>query len=70
MSIEADWITTRIDAAKKISPVPDAVSTQLTELLKGQLSERQLLAAEASTIAGLLISDIASPNQPSDKEEK
>jgi hypothetical protein len=69
MPDETNWITTRIDAAKKIYPVTDAVATRLAVLLKDQLADRQLPSAEALTIARLLILDMASLNQ-SGSEEK
>jgi hypothetical protein len=69
MSDETAWITEQVNAAKKTNPVPNAVSTQLAELLKGKLSERQLTTAEASTIAGLLIRDMASANEPGGNEK-
>ncbi len=69
MPDETNWITTRIDAAKKIHPVTDAASTRLAELLKSQLSERLLPTADASTIAGLLILDMASLNHSVGEKE-
>jgi hypothetical protein len=69
MSEEAAWITQEVNAVKSTHPVPDSVSARMTELLKGQLSERQLTSTELTTVAGLLIMDMASPNQLS-KEEK
>ena len=65
MSEEIAWITEQVNAAKKINPVPNAVSTQLAGLLKGKLSERQLTTAEASTLAVLLIKDMTCVNEPS-----
>jgi hypothetical protein len=66
---EIAWIMEQVNAAKKIYPVPNAVSKRLTELLKDKLSLRQLTTAEASTLAGILILDMAHVNEPDSEEE-
>ncbi len=54
------WITARITQSHKLYPsVTEAVSTRLQQLLKGQLSERQLTQAELGAVAKALIDDMA-----------
>lgn len=54
------WITARITDNRKRHPsVTEAVSTRLQELLKGQLSERQLTQVELGNVAIALIEGMA-----------
>lgn len=69
MSDEATWIAEQANKAKKTHPVPDSVSTRMVELLKGQLSERQLTPKEMSAVTELLIKDMATLNKPSSEEK-
>jgi hypothetical protein len=58
------WITARItDACKRHPSVTEAVSARFQELVKGQLSERQLTQVELGSVAKALIEDMgpASP---------
>ncbi len=59
------WIDERVSKAKKAHPtVTDSTATRMTELLKGQISERQLRATELTKIANDLIADMAEPAPP------
>jgi hypothetical protein len=64
MSKDVNWITARITEARKLHPtVTEAVSTQIEELLRGQLSERELSTAKLSKVAKALIADMVPPSQ-------
>jgi len=50
------WISARITESRSNHPaVTDAVSARMEEMLKGQLSERQLTATELTKLAKALI---------------
>lgn len=59
MSTDDLWITVRITETRKHHPlVIEAVSSRMEEMLKGQLSERQLPRGELTNIATTLIADM------------
>ncbi len=59
MSNEIQWITTRVNEARKVhASVTEAVSARIEGLLKGQLSERQLTQKELTGVARTLIADM------------
>ena len=59
MSNDDHWIAARIGDAREQSPlITHAVSTLVGELLKGQLSQRQLPRGELSTVAIRLLADM------------
>jgi hypothetical protein len=59
MSNEVHWISTRITEARNRYPiVTEAVSVRTAELLKEQLTERQLSAKELTSVAKALIADM------------
>ena len=59
MSNDDHWVTTRITEVKQFHPlVTEAVLAQIGQLLKGELSERQLPAAERKSVAGALLADM------------
>ena len=59
MSNDEHWITTRITEVKKLHPlVTEAVLARIGQLLKGQLSERQLRPTQRKSVAGALIADM------------
>ena len=60
MSNDDRWIPTRITEARKDRPlVTAAVAARIDQLLKGQLSERQLPSTELTSVAMALIADMA-----------
>lgn len=64
MSTDDYWITTRVNEARtRHRLVPESVSSQVAELLKGQLSEQQLSPKDLTSVAKALIADIV-PAQP------
>ena len=59
MSNDVQWLTARITKARKLHAlVTEAVSARITQLLTGQLSERQLSSTELTRIASTLIADM------------
>ncbi len=70
MPNEESWIAGRTADARKRNPlVPEAVSAGMQELLKGQLSERQLTQVELRSIAEALIKDLV-PASPGAKAKE
>lgn len=64
MSTDDYWITTRVNEAWTRHPlVTESVSSQMAELLKGQLSEQQLSPSDLTSVAKALIADMV-PAQP------
>ena len=64
MSNDIQWLTARITTARKLHvSVTEAASVRITQLLTGQLSERQLSSTELTKVASMLIADMvpASP---------
>ncbi len=60
MSKADDWIETRVRHARKSHPtVTEAVTRRMKTLLNSKISERQLSSTELTSIAKLLISDMA-----------
>ena len=65
MTDQDQWIIKRMGEARKLhSAVTEAVSTEIEQLLKGQLRERHVPAKELVRIAKKLISDMV----PADPE--
>jgi hypothetical protein len=61
MSNDDSWIAARIREARERSPlVTEVVSARMGDLLKGQISERQLSSGELATVAVQLLSDMVS----------
>ena len=59
MSNDAQWVTARITEARKVhDSVTEAVSARIEDLLKGELSERQLTEKELKGVARALIADM------------
>ena len=50
-----DWVTTRVDAASKISPVSDAVTTEIKKQLNSNMREHALRPAELTDLAKNLL---------------
>lgn len=70
MLAEDHWITTRITRARTDLPsVTEAVSSQMAELLRGQLSEQQLSHVELANVAKALIASMvpAPPKKDADR---
>ena len=64
------WVTTRITEVIKLHPlVTEAVLARIGQLLKGQLSERQLTPTERKSVAGALIADMV-PVPPNTEAKK
>ena len=64
------WITARIAEARKgHASVLDAVAVRLEDLLRDQLSERQLTPTELRSIATALIADMV-PTPPKAETKK
>jgi hypothetical protein len=62
MTNDFGWITARITEARKGHVfVTDAVSARMTELLSGQLTERQLTPTELISVAEELIAHMVPP---------
>jgi len=60
MSSGEHWIKTRIAKAReRHASLTDGASDRLSQLLMGQLSERQNSASELTSIARALIADMA-----------
>lgn len=71
MSNSVHWITARIaEVRKRHDSVNKAVASRLEEMLKGQLSERQLSPVELKHIANTLIADMAAPATPKDEAKQ
>ena len=70
MSNDDHWTTTRITEARKRHPlVTETVSARIEQLLKGQLSERQIPPTELKSVATGLIGDMdPSPPKPEAKQ--
>lgn len=69
MSNDDNWITNRsIEARDRSLLVTEAVSARIDQLLKGQLSERQLPSTELARVAKALIADMV-PTPPKAAEE-
>lgn len=69
MSKQADWTKVVVDESRKIhEPVTDTAASRIEELLKTQLTHRQIPAAELKSLAATLISDMA-PQQPETENE-
>lgn len=65
MSNGDDWIQKRIVEAQKAHPsITDAAATRMKQLLRGQLSERQLRSTELTSTAKKLIADMSIPVSP------
>ena len=59
MIAEDQWIITRVGKARKLHiAVTEAASVRLEQLLRGQLSERQLSSTEIMKVAMALIADM------------
>lgn len=59
MSNEAEWITARINEARKDYPsVTKAVLSRIEKLLSGKLSEKQLTLTEFTSVAESLINEM------------
>ncbi len=55
-----DWVSKLVEKAQKAHPsVTEAAATRMKELLKGQLSDRQLRSTELTSTAKALISDMS-----------
>ncbi|MDH4185986.1 MAG: hypothetical protein OEV08_03225 [Nitrospira sp.] len=63
MASDPSWVSTRINEAHKANPsVAESVLKNVEELLKAQMSERQLSSKELAEIAKTLIAaNIAAP---------
>jgi len=69
MAEYSDWIATRVGAARiSHAFMTEAALRRLEDLLKGQLSERQLNPKELAKIAKELIADMMIPTKPNAKE--
>jgi len=67
MAADDSWISIRITEALATCPlVSDAVSSRIADLLKGDLSERQLSKPELTSVAKALIVDMASVSLEAD----
>jgi hypothetical protein len=65
MSNGDDWISKRVEEAQRAHPsVTDAAATRMKQLLRGQLSERQLRSIELTSTAKTLISDMSTLPPP------
>ncbi len=60
MPNDDQWITARVAEARSHHPlVTEAVSARIALLLNGELSERPLPPAQLTTVARVLIADMA-----------
>lgn len=70
MSNDTEWITVRINEAKKLNmSVIPAVPTKLEELLKGILSERQLTPKELISVADELIGVVVTASKKQEGQQ-
>ena len=70
MSNDTEWITGRINEAKKLNmSVFPAAPTRLEELLKGQLSERQLTHKELNNVADELIGGMVTASKKLEEKQ-
>jgi hypothetical protein len=67
--MENDWIETRIDAALKAYPVPNAVAAAIKEQLRATMSERALRPSELTDLAKTLVS-LANTAPPAKEEAR
>ena len=63
-----DWITTRIDQAKKKSRVADSAASEIEKQLNGTMCERPLRPAELGILAKKLLE--ATDDPPADEVVK
>lgn len=65
MSNSDDWISKRVEEAQKThASVTVATAIRIKQLLKGQLSERQLRSPELTITAKTLIADMSTLDPP------
>lgn len=70
MSKDADWIKAIVAEARKYhAPVTEAAHSRIGELLKTQLSDRQIPAAELKLLAGALIADMVPKQSNAESKE-
>jgi len=55
MGVQPEWITKRIEAARKTHAVSDGIATVLQTQLKGTMRERPLRTSEQATVAKALL---------------
>lgn len=61
---QADWVTKRIDAARRTNAVSDAVAAALKMQLQGTMRERPLRASEQTTLAKSLLEALGEAPDP------
>ena len=59
---QQDWITKRIDAARKLWPISDAIALTITAQLRGTMRERALRPAELTGLAQILFDEANNPS--------
>jgi len=59
---QQDWITKRIDAARKVLPISDAIALTITAQLQGTMRERALRPAELTALAQILFDEANNPS--------
>jgi hypothetical protein len=56
-----DWVTTRVNGARKALPVSDAVATAIKDQLNGTMRERALRPGELAEVAATLLAAVNNP---------
>jgi hypothetical protein len=59
--MDDDWVTTRVNGARKALSVSDAVTTAIKDQLNGTMRERALRPGELTELAKTLLAAVNNP---------